>query len=69
MLKDNGFKKVKLFEVDEAALKALGNSGIEVMVGIPNDLLASFANNVNAAIAWVNQNVSNYISKNGVSIR
>ena len=69
MLKDNGFNKVKLFEADEAALKALGKSGVEVMVGIPNDLLASLANDVNAAIAWVNQNVSNHISKNGVNIR
>ena len=60
---------MKLFEADPAALKALGNSGIQVMVGIPNDLLATLASNVDAAIAWVNQNVSSYISKNGVDIR
>ena len=53
-MKDNGFKQVKLFEADPAALKALGNSGIQVMVGIPNDLLATLASNVDAAIAWVN---------------
>lgn len=69
LMKDNGFKQVKLFEADPAALKALGNSGIQVMVGIPNDLLATLASNVDAAIAWVNQNVSSYISKNGVDIR
>ncbi|XP_061361719.1 glucan endo-1,3-beta-glucosidase 5 [Gastrolobium bilobum] len=69
LMKDNGFNKVKLFEADPAALKALGNSGIQVMVGIPNDLLESLARNVNAAIAWVNQNVSTYISKSGVDIR
>ncbi|KAI4344675.1 hypothetical protein L6164_011874 [Bauhinia variegata] len=69
LLKENGFNKVKLFEADPSALKALGKSGIEVMVGIPNDLLASIASNVNAAIQWVSQNVSNYISKNGVDIR
>lgn len=69
LLKDNGVNKVKLFEAEPSALKALGNSGIQVMVGIPNDLLDSLANNVNAAIAWVNQNVSTYISKNGADIR
>ncbi|KAE9602516.1 hypothetical protein Lal_00050034 [Lupinus albus] len=69
LMKDNGFKQVKLFEADPGALKALGNSAIQVMVGIPNDMLDSLASNVNAAIAWVNQNVSNYISKNGVDIR
>lgn len=69
LLKDNGFNKVKLFEADPMALKALGNSGIQVMVGIPNDLLQSLASSVDAAIAWVSQNVSSYISKVGVDIR
>ncbi|KAI4335139.1 hypothetical protein L6164_013812 [Bauhinia variegata] len=69
LLKDNGFNKVKLFEADPAALKGLGKSGIQVMVGIPNDLLASIASNVNAAVQWVSQNVSSYISKSGVDIR
>ncbi|CAN1858164.1 Glucan endo-1,3-beta-glucosidase 6 [Linum perenne] len=69
LLKENGFDKVKLFEADPAALKALGNSGIQVMVGIPNDLLAPLSSSVQAAIDWVQQNVSTYISKNGVNIR
>lgn len=68
-MRDNGINKVKLFEADPMALKALGNSGIQVMVGIPNDLLDSLATNVNAAIAWVDHNVSAFISKNGVDIR
>ncbi|CAN0897466.1 Glucan endo-1,3-beta-glucosidase 6 [Linum grandiflorum] len=69
LLKENGFDKVKLFEADPAALKALGNSGIQVMVGIPNDLLEPLSSSVQAAIDWVQQNVSNYISKDGVNIR
>ncbi|EOY30116.1 O-Glycosyl hydrolases family 17 protein [Theobroma cacao] len=69
LLKDNGFKKVKLFEADPGALKALGRSGIEVMVGIPNDMLASLASSVRNAEAWVQQNVSNYISNYGTDIR
>ncbi|CAM0873351.1 unnamed protein product [Alopecurus aequalis] len=69
LLKDNGFDKVKLFEADSAALKALGHSGIQVMLGLPNELLASVAANVAAAEQWVQQNVSNYVSKYGVDIR
>ncbi|XP_068658223.1 glucan endo-1,3-beta-glucosidase 5-like [Aristolochia californica] len=69
LLKDNGIKKVKLFEADPMALRALGNSGIEVMVGIPNDLLAPLAGSVRAAEDWVQQNVSAYVSKYGVDIR
>ncbi|KAJ8767346.1 hypothetical protein K2173_017390 [Erythroxylum novogranatense] len=69
LLKDNGFDKVKLFEADPGALKALGNSGIQVMVGIPNELLAPLASGVQRAVDWVQQNVSNYISKYGTDIR
>ncbi|CAA6664568.1 unnamed protein product [Spirodela intermedia] len=39
LLRDNGVTKVKLFEADPQALTALAKSGIEVMVGIQNDLL------------------------------
>ncbi|KDP33989.1 hypothetical protein JCGZ_07560 [Jatropha curcas] len=69
LLKENGFDKVKLFEADPGALKALGHSGIQVMVGIPNDLLGPLSSSVQAAINWVQQNVSDYISKHGVDIR
>ncbi|XP_068663820.1 glucan endo-1,3-beta-glucosidase 5-like [Aristolochia californica] len=69
LLKDNGLKKVKLFEADPMVLRSLGNSDIEVMVGIPNDLLAPLAGSVRAAEDWVQQNVSVYVSKYGVDIR
>uniref|UniRef100_A0ACD5WVB5 Uncharacterized protein n=1 Tax=Avena sativa TaxID=4498 RepID=A0ACD5WVB5_AVESA len=69
LLKDNGFDKAKLFEADPAALQALGHSGIQVMLGLPNELLAPVATNVAAAEQWVQQNVSNYVSKYGVDIR
>ncbi|XP_010273788.1 PREDICTED: glucan endo-1,3-beta-glucosidase 5-like [Nelumbo nucifera] len=69
LLKDNGFDKVKLFEAEPAPLRALGRSGIEVMLGIPNDFLAPLASTVRAAEDWVQQNVSLYISKYGVDIR
>ncbi|KAL0912225.1 hypothetical protein M5K25_018187 [Dendrobium thyrsiflorum] len=69
LLKDNGFDKVKLFEADPFALQALGRSNIQVMVGIPNELLAPLAASVRAAEQWVLRNVSSYISKNGVDIR
>ncbi|KAH9620969.1 hypothetical protein KSS87_016720, partial [Heliosperma pusillum] len=69
MLKDNGITKVKLFEADVNALKALGKSGIEVMIGIPNDLLASLSTNVAAAENWVSKNLSSFVSSHGVNVR
>ncbi|KAG2691654.1 hypothetical protein I3843_08G018100 [Carya illinoinensis] len=69
MLKDNGFQKVKLFDADSTILNALRNSGIQVMVGIPNDMLNTLANSVQAAENWVAKNVSAHVSSNGVDIR
>jgi len=69
LLKDNGFDKVKLFEAEPWALKALGRSGIQVMLGIPNEFLTQLASSVSVAEQWVMQNVSTYISKYGVDIR
>ncbi|POO03784.1 Glycoside hydrolase [Trema orientale] len=68
MLRDNGIQKVKLFDADTTILNALRNSGIQVMVGIPNDMLSSLASGVNVAENWVSKNVS-YLVSNGVDIR
>lgn len=70
MVRENGFRKVKLFDADYDSLKALGGrSDLEVMVGIPNDLLATFAASAKAAEKWVSKNVSTHISTNRVNIR
>ena len=52
LLKDNGFQKVKLFDADSVTLSALKGSGLEVMVGIPNEMLYSLANSVSAWIQY-----------------
>ncbi|THG23511.1 hypothetical protein TEA_026360 [Camellia sinensis var. sinensis] len=68
LLRDNGFQKIKLFDADYDALRALGKSGIEVMVGIPNDKLTSLAGSVKAAEKWVSKNISTHITTNNVNI-
>ncbi|KAM3239859.1 hypothetical protein ACQJBY_053510 [Aegilops geniculata] len=68
MLKDNGFQKVKLFDAEDGTMSALRKSGLEVMVGIPNELLTTMANSMKAADKWVEKNVSNYLNK-GCNVR
>ncbi|OVA11548.1 Glycoside hydrolase [Macleaya cordata] len=68
MLKDNGIQKVKLFDADDTTMKALAGSGIEVMVAIPNDQLATMTN-YKKAKQWVSQNVSRYNFNGGVNIK
>lgn len=73
LLKDNRISKVKLFDADPEVVKSLAGSGIEVMVGIPNDALAVIGSSSAAADLWVRQNVSSYLAKSrraaGVDIR
>ncbi|KAL3613423.1 hypothetical protein CASFOL_042686 [Castilleja foliolosa] len=64
MLRDNVIQKVKLFDSDYDTLKALSGSGIQVMVGIPNDMLSTLAGSSKAAEKWVSQNVSHHLSNN-----
>ncbi|KAJ9692979.1 hypothetical protein PVL29_011897 [Vitis rotundifolia] len=69
LLRDNGIDKVKLFDADYGNLRALGKTRIEVMVGIPNEMLASLASSVKSAEKWVAKNVSEHMTTNNVNIR
>lgn len=69
LLKENKIQKVKLFEADSDVLKALMGSGIQVMVGIPNEMLPLLSSSTSAADFWVRQNVSAYMGKGGADIR
>lgn len=69
MLKDNGIKKVKLFDADSWTVNALAGSGIEVMVAIPNNELTRFSNDYDNAKEWVKENVTRHLYDNGVDIK
>ena len=69
LLKRNRIEKVKLFEADPSVLKALMGTGIQVIVGIPNEMLASLSSSSLASDLWVRQNVSSYVVKGGADIR
>ncbi|KAM7271956.1 hypothetical protein ACFE04_031170 [Oxalis oulophora] len=69
LLKDNNIEKVKLFESDPDVLKALMATGIQVMVGIPNEMLSSLSSSTSACDLWVQHNVSRFMGKAGADIR
>ena len=68
LLQDNGIKKAKIFDTDETSMKALAGTGIEVMIAIPNDMLAMM-NDYDAAKEWVKKNVTRYNFEKGVNIK
>ena len=69
MLKENGFRKLKLFEADERILGALTGTRMEVMLAIPNNMLQQMSEDPSAAISWVQANVSSYSYVGGVNIK
>ncbi|KAF8083870.1 hypothetical protein N665_0748s0015 [Sinapis alba] len=64
LLKANKITKVKLFDSDPDALRALMGTGIQVMIGIPNELLSTFSSDL-----FVQQNLSRFMGKGGADIR
>lgn len=69
MLKDNGLKKLKLFEADGKILEALKGTSIEVMLAIPNYRLQELSENPHSAVSWVDANVTSYYYDGGVNIK
>ena len=69
LLKQNKIEKVKLFDADPDSLNALRGSGIQVMIGIPNEMLSVLSSSTDACDLWVSRNVSAYQGKGGVDIR
>lgn len=68
MLKDNGIRKVKIFDADSSTMNALAGSGIEVMVAIPNNMLG-YMIDYDTAKQWVKHNVTRYNFQGGVNIK
>ncbi|KAL1554881.1 glucan endo-1,3-beta-D-glucosidase [Salvia divinorum] len=69
MLKANNLNKVKLFDADEAILDALSGTAIEVMLAVPNYMLAEISSDPSAAASWVDANVTAYAYSGGVNIK
>lgn len=60
LLKTHGVNRVKLYDTDASVLNAFANSGIKVVVAMPNELLSSAAADQSFTDAWVKANISAY---------
>jgi hypothetical protein len=68
MLAANGVDRVKLFDADPWTVSALAGSGVQAMLAVPNDHLASVARDPRRARDWVRDNVTRNIEA-GVDVR
>ncbi|XP_010545233.1 PREDICTED: glucan endo-1,3-beta-glucosidase 12 [Tarenaya hassleriana] len=60
LLKKQGIDRVKLYDSDKSVLTALANSGIKVVVALPNELLSSAAADQSFSDNWVEANITEY---------
>ncbi|VAH18625.1 unnamed protein product [Triticum turgidum subsp. durum] len=60
MFKSNGINSMRLYAPDQAALQAVGGTGVNVVVGAPNDVLSNLAASPAAAASWVRSNIQAY---------
>eukprot|EP00252_Welwitschia_mirabilis_P011379 TRINITY_DN25593_c0_g1_i1.p1 TRINITY_DN25593_c0_g1~~TRINITY_DN25593_c0_g1_i1.p1 ORF type:complete len:526 (-),score=47.78 TRINITY_DN25593_c0_g1_i1:303-1880(-) len=67
LLKRLGVKHVRLFDADREMLSALANSGVQVVVGIPNNQLLSIGQSRSAAASWVNKNVAIHLPATNIT--
>ncbi|KAL6656697.1 hypothetical protein ACP70R_004477 [Stipagrostis hirtigluma subsp. patula] len=70
LLKQNGITMVRIYDADAEVLTSLANSGIKVMVMMPNENVAAAADNPPYALQWVRDNVAAYPATqiNGVAV-
>ncbi|KAL8093934.1 glucan endo-1,3-beta-glucosidase, acidic-like [Apium graveolens] len=55
-----GIQRMRLYGPDHNALQSLRNTGIQVVLGVPNEQLQSIASSQDNAKQWIQDNVQNY---------
>lgn len=67
ILRTQQIKHVRLFDADHRMLHALANTGIEVVVGVPNDQLLQIGNSQSQAADWINRNVAPFVPATSIT--
>ncbi|XP_059310172.1 glucan endo-1,3-beta-glucosidase-like [Lycium ferocissimum] len=67
LIKSNGISRIRLFNPDPEALQPFYGTGIELLIGVPNEILPTLANNpVTTSIEWLQSNIFAHVSPNQV---
>ncbi|GAB2297383.1 hypothetical protein Dimus_031490 [Dionaea muscipula] len=62
LLKSNNISRVRIFDTDPDVLRSFSGSGIQLTVGVPNEILPSLANgDLQFSLRWLQSNILSYI--------
>ena len=67
LLISQGISQIKLYDADPTVLRALSNTGINVVVTLPNELLTAAASRPAFAQSWIKKNVAFWLPKTQIS--
>jgi hypothetical protein len=68
LIKNLGAGRVKIYNTDAGTLKALANSGLEVVVGMSNDEIPSLATSAEVADQWIVTNVVAFVPATNITV-
>ncbi|CAN6201906.1 unnamed protein product [Urochloa humidicola] len=72
LLKPNSITMVRIYDTNSSLINALANTGIKLMVALPNEqLTAGVASTASSALQWVQDNVAKYYPTtliNGIAV-
>ncbi|KVH93803.1 glucan endo-1,3-beta-glucosidase 14-like [Cynara cardunculus var. scolymus] len=63
LLKASKIKNVRIYDADHSVLNAFSESGLDLVVGLPNGLVKEMSANADHALNWVKENVQAYFPK------
>ncbi|WOK97145.1 hypothetical protein Cni_G05853 [Canna indica] len=67
IIRTQQIKHVRLFDANHQMLSALANTGIDVMIGVPNDQLLRIGQSRSVAADWVNKNVAAFVPQTNIT--
>ncbi|KAL3631018.1 hypothetical protein CASFOL_024002 [Castilleja foliolosa] len=67
LLKSNRISRIRLFNPDPDALTPFYGTGIELMIGVPNEILSTLSNGtISTSVQWLQSNIFSHVAPNQV---
>uniref|UniRef100_A0A2P2NH04 glucan endo-1,3-beta-D-glucosidase n=1 Tax=Rhizophora mucronata TaxID=61149 RepID=A0A2P2NH04_RHIMU len=66
LLRAAKIRNVRIYDADHSVLNAFSGTGLQLVVGLPNDYLKDMSANASQAMTWVKENVQAFLPKTSI---